>query len=136
MSRIVLAVFLVASFMGCDKSNSAAKKPDAPVKAESSEKTADDARKYVQEQIDRYLGGQQTHEQLLKITLGGFFPIRHVGEPVTSITIQNALQSFSEKGDKEPNTFKITIVFSGAKWTETVVSRVSYHPEEGIWRSI
>lgn len=135
MTRILLATFLLASFVGCEKSTEAEKKVDLPEKAMSGEKSVDDAKKHIQEQIDRYLGGQRTTEQGSKIVMGKFW-IKHAGERINSISILNALQAYSDKGERQTNMFKLSIQFTGDKWSETEEATVIFNEEKGTWASL
>lgn len=131
MDRSLVVAFVVASFMGCEKQNTPARKADAPVaeKAQTDEKTIDDARKYMQEQIDRYLGGQRTPEQLMKLTLEG--ARLSIGNRINSISITNVLQAYGKKGEKWPNAFKVSMLFGGEGLAENVESNVMYDPKTG-----
>jgi len=131
MRRILLTAFLCSPLLGCG-GPVPDPNPDKFVAAKTGEKTAEDARKYLQEQIDRYLGGQTTMEQLNKIMLDvkpGFKII--AGKPIQTISIVNALASYSEKGEKQKNCFLLSLAFAGADWKENVTSHVNYYDDRG-----
>ncbi|HXY36648.1 MAG TPA: hypothetical protein VEI07_20605 [Planctomycetaceae bacterium] len=133
--NLAVVAFVAASFVGCDIQNTPAKKSVAPVaeKAQTDEKTPDDARNYMQEQIDRYLGGQRTDKQLMKLDPTGEVTYPHIGDKINSITITNVLPAYSKEGEKQENAFKVSLVFTGDKWTKTVERHVMYEPKMGGW---
>jgi hypothetical protein len=132
MRLSLLVPILVIALLGCNGSTPATK-PGVVGESKSDEKTVEDSRKYMQEQIDRYLGGQRTQEQLMKITLDvkpGFQIIKN--GPIQSITITNILPWYSEKGERQKNGFVLSLAFSGAGWNENVPVHMTYH-DDGKW---
>jgi hypothetical protein len=135
--RALLASALTALLVGCN-GPSPASKADRVDGTKAGEKTVDDARKYMQEQIDRYLGGQRTEAQLSKITkdVGPSLKIINKG-PIQSISIINVLPWYSEKGEKQKNGFVLTRAFSGAGWQENITVHLSQSARgDGEWVAI
>lgn len=135
--RGLLASALTALLVGCNGSFSGSK-PDRVAGTKAGEKTVDDARKYMQEQIDRYLGGQRTEAQLSKITKDVVPSLRIINKgPIQSISITNVLPWYSEKGEKQKDGFVLTLAFTGTGWQENITVHLSQSARgDGEWVAI
>jgi hypothetical protein len=106
----LIGLTLLLTTLGCEVSltkpklkEEAAKKPAGPKVM-----TKEDARRHMQHEIDRFLGGAKT----AKLALQAGFPIEAQLDPenVLSIDITNVLDAYSENGEIIKETFKIDLI--------------------------
>ncbi len=137
MKLALLASILGMTILGCGDSIPSSKSGQVG-EDKPAEKTVDDARKYMQEQIDRYLGGQRTQEQLMKIT-HNLKPTTNIINhgPIESILITNVLPWYSEEGEREKDGFVIMLTFAGADWHEKITVHLAPTAHgDGEWFAI
>lgn len=95
--------------------------------------TPEEAREYMQEQIDRYIGGDVTFEQLKKIS--PLFNINHpeLATSITAIKILSAVPAYVE-GEKIPGWTAISLEFQCTGY-EPIVYKSAVEKENGIFQT-
>lgn len=131
MNRIILSALILGLLAGCQEKTEV----NEPVGKQNAtdEMTVEDARSYVQSQIDRYLGGQRTQEQFNKIKLG---TLKYVDREIESIEIKKVLPAFTEEGEESPNHWKVMLVITGDNWVENEEADVFYNETSKQWNSL
>ncbi len=136
MNRIFLSLAIVFLFysIGCNQSTTSEQNASAESTSDSKEKTADDLRLYLQENINRYLGGQKTTEQLNTFTHHFMVAAQANEAGIDDIQIKSVLQAYTESGELDANYFVVKLIFSQGNWQRE--EEIHYFYKAGNWTNI
>jgi hypothetical protein len=148
MNRILVCAFVcwTVATLGCDRlatktpNASASDKPAAAVQTGGTVgqkghvqelKTVDDAKAHLQQQIDRFLGGDRPDEVTHAVLDLPMQVESKMGAQFDSVTIESVLPKYSEKGEKVDNTFaariKLSLVDSHGRKREMTIQQTMFY---------